>query len=86
MVGEPEAGDPAGIVTLSLERADGIEKVAFRCTIPESMLHDPDSLLKRLGPWVERQFEQLREAALRSARSEHKLLQIAFGATPQLPA
>jgi len=71
----------AVVLTLSLERADGIEKVALRCRIATSLLgaaDSPEKLIERIAPWLEREFEQTREAALKSIRTEHKLLEISF--------
>jgi hypothetical protein len=68
-------------LTAMLERADGIERVVLRFCIALRLL-DPDpsaeELIARLLPWVEREFEQIREAALKSIRSERKLLEIVF--------
>jgi hypothetical protein len=72
------------VLTLNLERADGIEKVALRCRIATGLLGAADSsekLIERLAPWLEREFEQTREAALKSIRSERRLLEISFDAT-----
>jgi hypothetical protein len=71
------------VLTLSLERADGIEKVALRCRIATALLSSSDSpekLIERIAPWLEREFEQTREAALKSIRTEHKLHEISFDA------
>ena len=73
----------AVVLTLSLERADGIEKVAFRCRIETALIHStctPEQLIKRIEPWLAREFEQTREAALKSIRTDHKLLEISFDA------
>ncbi len=35
-------------------------------------------MLSRLAPWFEREFEQTREAALKSLRSERKPLTVRF--------
>jgi len=78
VVGEPERSGATAVITLSLDRADGIERIAFRCVLGASMIGEPETLEDRLAPWIESQFEQLREAALRSIRSEGKLLQIEF--------
>jgi hypothetical protein len=69
------AGDAAG-VTIALERADGIEKFALRCLISAAQLpNEPDeaAIEARLEQWLVPGFEQIREAALRSIRSEHRL-------------
>ena len=78
------------MITLSLEHTDGIERVAFRCAIRDKVIArrgesglGSDALVERLAPWIEREFERLREAALKSLRSEGKLLQVEFGTTDQ---
>ena len=71
------------ILTLSLDRADGIEKVALTFRIATALIGDADSpekLIERIAPWLEREFEQTREAALKSIRTERKLLEISFDA------
>jgi hypothetical protein len=73
----------AVVLTLSLERADGIEKVALRCRIATELIRgsdSPETLIERIAPWLEREFEQTREAALKSIRTEHKLHEISFDA------
>ena len=70
-------------LTLSFARADGLERVGFLCTIARAIAAapdepDPDAMLSRLAPWFEREFEQTREAALKSLRSEHKPLTVRF--------
>jgi hypothetical protein len=68
-------------LTLGFERADGLERVGFLCMIARALAEasdDPNSgpeagaILARLVPWFEREFEQTREAALKSLRSERK--------------
>jgi hypothetical protein len=76
------------VLTLSLERADGIEKVALRFRIATSLIGDgdsPEKLIERITPWLEREFEQTREAALKSIRTERKLLEISFDASHRGP-
>jgi len=71
------------VLTLSLERADGIEKVALRFRIATSLIgaaDSPEKLIERITTWLEREFEQTREAALKSIRTERKLLEISFDA------
>jgi hypothetical protein len=70
-------------LTLSFERADGLERVGFLCTIARALAEAPDesdsgAILTRLVPWLEREFEQTREAALKSLRSERKPLTVRF--------
>jgi hypothetical protein len=68
--------------TATLERADGIERVAFRCRIDRSLAgvlpNKPNAIEERLGKWLAREFEQTREAALKSIRAERRPLEIAF--------
>ncbi len=82
---EPPARDAGSVVlTLSLERGDGIERVALRCRIATELIGDADSaekLIERIAPWLEREFEQTREAALKSIRTERQLLEISFDQT-----
>ena len=74
-------------LTLSFERADGLERVGFLCTIARALAEasddpnrgpDAGAILARLVPWFEREFEQTREAALKSIRSERKLFEVVF--------
>ncbi len=76
------------VLTLSLERADGIEKLALRFRVAAGLIgaaDAPEKLLERIAPWLEREFEQTREAALKSIRTEHKLLEISFDSTDPGP-
>lgn len=73
-----EGGDV--VLTLAMERADGIERVVLRCRIERALTasDEGDVLLARLRPWLEREFEQTREAALKSIRAERHLLELRF--------
>lgn len=68
------------VLTLALERADGIERVVFRCRLNGGLAGTvaPDALIAKLQPDLEREFEMIREAALKSIRSERKLHEITF--------
>lgn len=70
------------VLTLKLVRSDGIEQVALRVRIATSILESaddsPDKLMERIAPWLEREFEQTREAALKTIRTERRLLEISF--------
>ncbi len=82
-VGALERTDDSVVLTLSLERADGIEKVALRFRIATGLIGADDSaekLIERIALWLQREFEQTREAALKSIRTERKLLEISFDA------
>jgi hypothetical protein len=74
VIGEPERSEAGAIVTLSLERTDGIERIAFRCAIDAALSAGTAPIEESLAPWIQRQFETLREAALKSIRAEGKLL------------
>lgn len=80
----PEHDSDSIVLTLSLERADGIEKVALRCRIANALPSSsdgPEKLIARFAPLLEREFEQTREAALKSIRTERRLLELAFNTT-----
>lgn len=69
--------------TVVLERVDGIEQVALRCLIPTGQLSDderanPEKIETRLENWLQSGFEQIREAALKSIRSERRLWEARF--------
>jgi hypothetical protein len=74
VIGEPERSQAGAVVTLNLERTDGIERIAFRCAIGAALAARALPIEESLAPWIQRQFETLREAALKSIRSEGKLL------------
>jgi len=75
-----EVGAEALVLTLALERIDGIERVVFRCRIGNALAAaaTPADLIARLRSWVEREFEMTREAALKSIRTERKLHEVVF--------
>jgi hypothetical protein len=77
---EPQALPDATLLTLSLERHDGIEKVALQCRIDKKLAPHPDSEegLTKLAHFIERHFEMTREYALKSIRSERKMLELVF--------
>ena len=83
LIEPPRATASEIALTLGFERADGLERVSFLCTITRAIAgtaNEPDAaaLLSRLAPWFEREFEQTREAALKSLRSERKPLVVRF--------
>jgi hypothetical protein len=77
-----ERATDAVVVTVSLERADGIEKIALRFRIAAALMQprglEQLDLIERLAPWIEREFETTREAALKTIRTECRLLEISF--------
>ena len=83
----PEAVADATLLTLAVEHRDGIEKVAFRCRIDNALAlsKQPEELVERLAPWIEREFEMTRESALKSIRSERRLFEVVFDASHRGP-
>jgi len=76
------------VLTLVLERADGIERVALRCRIADELLDaaaENEAIVARLAPWMEREFEMTRENALKTIRSERRMMEIIFDATNRGP-
>ncbi len=87
--GAPEQRDAEVILlTLVLERSDGIERVAFQCRLAAGLVDpttDAEAIMNRLAPWLEREFEMTRESALKTIRSEHRMLEIRFDASNRGP-
>ncbi|HEV3115066.1 MAG TPA: hypothetical protein VGY99_31665 [Candidatus Binataceae bacterium] len=82
-VEQTAAGGGAWVLTLSAEHAGGLEKFAFRCHIAAELLEkaaisDSTAACARIAGWLEGHFEQVREAALKSIRSERRLAEIEF--------
>jgi hypothetical protein len=83
-----ERSSDAVILTIALDRADGIERVALRCRIARDLVDNDasdDALVARLAPWLEREFEMTRETALKTIRSEHRLHELIFDASNRGP-
>lgn len=83
LVEQTAAGGGPWVLTLSAEHAGGLEKFAFRCHIAPRLLvkaaiTEPTAACARIAGWLEKQFEQVREAALKSIRSERRLADIQF--------
>ena len=73
--------DSSVVLTLAMERADGIERVVTRCRIARELAGEPleaDRIIERLNGWIAREFETTREAALKAIRSERRLHEITF--------
>ena len=73
----------AWTLTLAAEHAGGLEKFGFRCRIAEALLKQAGIGARRnpgarLAGWLEGHFEQVREAALKSVRSERRLAEFEF--------
>src|ERR1700758_1772614 len=71
---------PLGL-TLGAEYSGGLENFAFRCHIAAGLLEreataDGAAACARMAGWLETQFETVREAALKSIRSEHRLVEV----------
>jgi hypothetical protein len=78
-----QSGAAAGpwVLTLSTEHTGGLEKFAFRCVVSPAYLqkagiNDPSAACIGLARWLEREFEKVRETALKSIRSERRLADI----------
>jgi len=88
LAGPAERSRDAIVLTIALDRSDGIERVAFRCRLARELLDDDpsdDALAARLQPWLEREFEVTRESALKTIRSERRLSEIIFDAANRGP-
>jgi hypothetical protein len=76
-----EVGEDLIGLTLALERADGIERVMLHCGIERGLVGEEPpltELVARLAAWIEQDFERIREAALKSIRTERRLFELAF--------
>jgi hypothetical protein len=76
-----ESTDASILLTLAMERADGIERVLTRCRIARQLVGEPpeaEAMIERLKDWLTRHFETTREAALKAIRSEQRLYEITF--------
>jgi len=76
-----EGAESSVVLTLAMERADGIERVVTRFRIACELLYQPaevDAIIERMKGWLSRQFETTREAALKAIRSERRLHEITF--------
>jgi hypothetical protein len=83
-----ERSTDAFVLTIALDRSDGIERVAFRCRIARELVDDDpsdDALTARLAAWLEREFEMTRETALKTIRSERRLHEFQFDASNRRP-
>jgi len=80
-IAAPERTDNAQVITISLDRADGIERFAFRCSIADDLTAGRASAeieLNDLAGWITGNFENIRESALRSLRNEHRVWEARF--------
>ncbi len=64
-------------LALSFDSVDGLERIGLLCTIARELsdmvdTSDTDALLQRMAPWFELEFEQVREAALKSIRTDRR--------------
>jgi hypothetical protein len=82
----PERAAGTWTLTIALERADGIEKIAMRCRVAAPAENQGgesaavEKLLQHIAPRIERDFEHLREEALKSIRAERRLFEVALDA------
>jgi hypothetical protein len=83
-----EYADSSVILTLAMERADGIERIVTQWRIALELAGEPpevEAIIERLRGWLAHEFENTREAALRSIRSERRLHEIIFDRTNRGP-
>jgi len=73
---ETVAAGAGAIATISLEHSGGLEKFAFRCRIEKTLEAESVRLRSLLEPWLEKNFESVREAALKSIRTERRLAEL----------
>jgi hypothetical protein len=69
------------LLTLAMERADGIERIVVKYRIAKELLSEPPAtevIIEQLKAWVAREFEMTREMALKAIRSERRLHEIIF--------
>jgi hypothetical protein len=79
----PEHTGNALVLTISLERADGIERFAFQCVIADELIAgrpSSDVPVAELAGWISDNFENIRESSLRSLRTMHRPWQAGFDA------
>lgn len=80
-VGPLESTEADVLITLAMERADGLERIVTKCRIARSLLKTrdaPEAIIEQLKGWIGREFETTREASLKSIRSERRLHEIVF--------
>lgn len=80
-----ECNDASVVLTLAMERADGIERVVIKCRIARELVSEPPenaAIIEQLKGWLTREFESTRETALKSIRSERRLHEISFDQAP----
>lgn len=78
-----ECTDDSVVLTLAMERADGIERIVTKCSIAKQLTdayQEPDAIIERLKGWLVREFENTRESALKAIRSERRFHEIRFDA------
>lgn len=87
-IGPLEFTNSGVVLTLAMERADGIERIVSRWRIASELAGERpkvETLIERLRGWLVGEFETTREAALRSIRSERRLHEITFDSTNRGP-
>jgi hypothetical protein len=83
-----EATDSEILLTLAMERADGIERIVTRCRVARQLVNEApqaEDIIGKLRGWLAREFETTREAALKAIRSERRLHEIKFDAAHRGP-
>ncbi len=84
-----QAGTGPWVLTVSVEHAGGLEKFAFRCLLSQGSLQrlgidHPSAACAGMAGWVEREFETVREAALKSIRTERRLTEFSLDSSASI--
>jgi len=87
LAGEAEPAADGIVLPLKLEHQGGIERIVFRCRIERARFESPSAerpevLVERVAPLIEREFEYVREQALKSIRSDKKLFEFRINPGP----
>lgn len=84
LVSAPERVDGKIRLTAAFERADGVERFGLLFIFPSAIIAgapsqaDAASLIEKIRPRIEADFEQIREAALKSIRTDKRLHEISI--------
>ena len=80
-VGPLEYTESDILLTFAMERTDGIERILTKCRITRALIAEPydaNAIIDQLKEWIGRGFEAIREASLKSIRSQRRLYELVF--------